>query len=41
MGCMREKAEVFLVLEAVIMELSGIAAVREFDPKSGLTLLKL
>lgn len=40
-GCMREKTETFLVLEAVIIELDGITAVREFDPVSGLTLLKL
>ena len=40
-GCLREKAEVFLVLEAVIIELSCIHAVREFDPASGLSLLNL
>ncbi|HYA27088.1 MAG TPA: DUF296 domain-containing protein [Thermodesulfovibrionales bacterium] len=40
-GCVREKSETFLVLEAVILELDGIDAVREFDPVSGLTLLKL
>ena len=40
-GCMRENTEVFLVLEAVVIELEGITAVREFDPVSGLTLLKL
>ncbi len=40
-GCMREKFETFLVLEAVILELSGVKAVREFDPVSGLVLLKL
>ena len=40
-GCMREKTETFLVLEAVVIELVGITAVREFDPVSGLTLLKL
>jgi predicted DNA-binding protein with PD1-like motif len=40
-GCMREKAETFLVLEAMILEMDGINAVREFDPVSGLTLLKL
>jgi predicted DNA-binding protein with PD1-like motif len=40
-GCMREKTETFLVIEAVILELDGITAVREFDPVSGLTLLKL
>jgi len=40
-GCMREKTETFLVLEAVIIEMDGITAVREFDPVSGLTLLQL
>jgi predicted DNA-binding protein with PD1-like motif len=40
-GCLREQSETFLVLEAVIIEMGGITAVREFDPVSGLTLLKL
>lgn len=40
-GCLREKSETFLVLEAVILELSGINVVREFDPVSGLNILKL
>lgn len=40
-GCLREKSKTFLVLEAVIIELEGINAVRELDPVSGLTLLKL
>ncbi|OHB45716.1 MAG: DNA-binding protein [Planctomycetes bacterium RIFOXYD2_FULL_41_16] len=40
-GCLRENSATFLVLEAVIIELSGINAVREFDPALGLTLLKL
>lgn len=40
-GCLREKSETFLVLEAIILEIKGIKAVREFDPVSGLTLLKL
>lgn len=40
-GCMREKTEAFLVLEAVIIELSGINAARELDAESGLYLLKL
>ncbi len=40
-GCMREKTETFLVLEAVIIEMEGIDAVRELDPVSGLTLLKV
>ena len=41
MGCLREKSETFLVLEAIIIEIKGIKAKREFDPVSGLTLLKL
>lgn len=40
-GCVREKAETFLVLEAIILELSGIEATREFDPSTGLSLLRL
>ena len=40
-GCLREKSETFLVLEAVIVEIEGINAIREFDAASGLTLLKL
>jgi len=40
-GCLRETSETFLVLEAVIMEIEGIDARREFDKASGLTLLKL
>lgn len=40
-GCLRENASTFLVLEAVIIELSGIYAVREFDPVSGLNILNL
>ncbi len=41
MGCLRERSETFLVLEAIILELKGIKAVREVDPASGLALLKL
>ncbi|HZD60770.1 MAG TPA: DUF296 domain-containing protein [Anaerolineae bacterium] len=40
-GCLRENAEVFLVLEAIIIEMEGINAIREFDPAIGLSLLKL
>ena len=40
-GCMRQNAETFLVLEAIIMEIKGIHAVRELDPLSGLALLKV
>lgn len=40
-GCLREKSETFLVLEATIIEINGVNAVREVDPASGLALLKL
>ena len=40
-GCLRENAETFLVLEAIIMEIDGINAIREIDPDIGMPLLKL
>ncbi len=40
-GCLREKSETFLVLEAVIIEIQGVNAIRELDPVSGMALLKL
>lgn len=40
-GCPRGGAEVFLILEVTIIEIVGIDAKREFDPESGLNLLKL
>ncbi|UCD34690.1 MAG: DNA-binding protein [Nitrospiraceae bacterium] len=40
-GCLREGSETFLVLEAIIMEMEGISAVREIDPAVGMALLKL
>jgi len=40
-GCLREKSETFLVLEAVIIEMEGITATRELDPASGMVLLKM
>jgi predicted DNA-binding protein with PD1-like motif len=40
-GCLRERSETFLVLEAVIIEMDGITAKRELDPASGMVLLKL
>jgi predicted DNA-binding protein with PD1-like motif len=40
-GCLRENAETFLVLEAVIIEMEGIHATREVDPEIGMALLKL
>ncbi|MDA8079551.1 MAG: DUF296 domain-containing protein [Nitrospiraceae bacterium] len=40
-GCLREKSETFLVLEAVITEIEGVTAERVLDPASGMVLLKL
>ena len=40
-GCLRDEARTFLVLEAVILELKGINAVREIDPDIQMALLKL
>lgn len=40
-GCLRGKSETFLILEAVIVEIDGVDAVRELDPVSGLILLRL
>lgn len=40
-GCLRQKAETFIILEGVIMEIEGVNAVREMDPVSGMVLLKL
>lgn len=40
-GCLREMSSTFLVLEAVIVEITGIEAVREMDPISGIALLRL
>jgi predicted DNA-binding protein with PD1-like motif len=34
-GCLRVKAEVFLVVEAVILECAGLDAERRIDPASG------
>jgi uncharacterized protein len=40
-GCLRGNSETFLVLEVIIIEITGIDARREVDPVSGLTLLKV
>ncbi len=40
-GCLREMAETFLVLEVIIIEIKGVKAQRELDPASGLVLLRL
>lgn len=40
-GCPRIAANVYLVLEVVIIELLGIEATREFDPKWAVHVLKM
>ncbi len=40
-GCPRGGATVFCVLEVIIMEITGIDASRELDPKIGLKLLTI
>lgn len=37
-GCLRELARVYIVVEAIILEIAGIEAVRMPDPTTGLTL---
>ena len=40
-GCLRGQANTFLVLEAIIIEVTGVTARRELDPASNMVLLKL
>jgi predicted DNA-binding protein with PD1-like motif len=40
-GCLREDATAFIVLEAIIMEIVGLTATREFDPVTRFTLLEV
>ncbi|MCM8761100.1 MAG: DUF296 domain-containing protein [Candidatus Omnitrophica bacterium] len=40
-GCVRKKSQVFLVIEAVVLELKGIKATKDIDPSTGLNLLKM
>ena len=40
-GCVRGKSKVFLVVEAIIIELKGVRASKDIDPKTGLNLLKI
>lgn len=41
MGCIRKKARVFIVIEAMMLELSGIKAGKELDLKTGINTLKI
>jgi len=40
-GCVRGKSKVFLVIEAVVLELKGIKASKDIDPRTGLNLLNI
>jgi uncharacterized protein len=40
-GCLREMADTFIVLECIILEIKGIDAIRKLDPASGMILLNL
>lgn len=40
-GCPRAGMSVYLILEVVIIELTGLAAVRAFDEGAGLNLLRI
>jgi uncharacterized protein len=40
-GCLREFAETFIVLEGIIMEVKGVNAIRSLDPKSNMVLLDI
>jgi predicted DNA-binding protein with PD1-like motif len=40
-GCVRGRSKVFLVIEAVILELKGVKATKDTDPSTGLNLLKI
>ncbi|MCX5807129.1 MAG: DUF296 domain-containing protein [Proteobacteria bacterium] len=40
-GCLREMADTFIVLECIILEIKGIDAIRKLDPASGMVLLDL
>jgi len=40
-GCVRGKSRVFLVIEAIVLELRGVKAGKSIDPNTGLNLLKI
>lgn len=37
-GCFRENARVYIIVEAVIMEIAGLDITRQFDQHTGMTL---
>ncbi len=40
-GCVRGGSKVFLVIEAIVLELKGIKATKALDPETGLNLLRI
>jgi len=40
-GCLREVSDAFLIVEAVVLELTGTGACRKFDPESQLSLVDM
>jgi predicted DNA-binding protein with PD1-like motif len=40
-GCLREDARTFIVIEAIVIEIEGIDACRKIDPAVGMPLLNL
>ena len=40
-GCVRKDSKVFLVIEAVVLELKGVKATKALDPRTGLNLLRI
>lgn len=40
-GCLREAAKTFLIMEAIIVEIKGVKAIRDLDPLSNMVLLRL
>ena len=40
-GCVRKKSSVFLVIEMIVFELTGVEVSKSPDPKTGLNLLKI
>ncbi len=40
-GCLRESATTFIIMEAVILEIKGVEAVRDLDPLSNMVIMKI
>jgi predicted DNA-binding protein with PD1-like motif len=40
-GCLRDKGKTFIIMEAVIVEIKGVDAVRDLDSVTNMVLLKL